>query len=144
MGSAALAAQAKTRPGTSRRPRRSRPQRRRAPPAPAQVCQYITPEEAKGLLGVEATPSSAPTKGLFTSCGYTSAGGDTLTVYVSDYGLPSVAKQFFEKTREVLKTATNEDTLGVPAFMHVTAPGPLVTPPAPGAAPARPAGPRAS
>ena len=103
--------------------------------ARAQVCQYITPEEAKGLLGVEATPSSAPTKGLFTSCGYTSAGGDTLTVYVSDYGLPSVAKQFFEKTREVLKTATSEDTLGVPAFMHVTAPGPLVTPPAPGAAP---------
>jgi hypothetical protein len=111
------------------------------PPAasPAQVCQYITPEEAKGLLGVEATPSSAPTKGLFTSCGYTSAGGDTLTVYVSDYGLPSVAKEFFEKTREVLKTATNEDTLGVPAFMHITAPGPLVTPPAPGAAPAPPA-----
>jgi hypothetical protein len=88
------------------------------------------------LLGGETTPSSAPTKGVFTSCGYTSAGGDTLTVYVSDYGLPSVAKQFFEKTREVLKTATNEDTLGVPAFMHVTAPGPLVTPAAPGATPA--------
>ncbi len=46
--------------------------------------------------------------------------------------MPSVAKQFFEKTREVLKTATSEDTLGVPAFMHVTAPGPLVTPPASG------------
>jgi hypothetical protein len=106
--------------------------------APGQVCQYITPEEAKGLLGVEATPSSAPTKGLFTSCGYTSAAGDTLTVYVSDYGLPSVAKQFFEKTREVLKTTTSEDTVGVPAFMHVTAPGPLVTPTAPGAAPAAP------
>jgi hypothetical protein len=105
-------------------------------PAPAQVCQYITPEEAKGLLGVDATASSAPTKGLFTSCGYTSAAGDTLTVYVSDYGLPSVAKQFFEKTREVLKTATNEDTLGVPAFMHITAPGPVAPPAAPGTAPA--------
>ena len=93
------------------------------------------------MLGGEATPSSAPTKGVFTSCGYTSAGGDTLTVYVSDYGLPSVAKQFFEKTREVLKTATSEDTLGVPAFMHVTAPGPLATPPAP--APRPHAAPRA-
>jgi hypothetical protein len=104
------------------------------PPNPAQVCEYITPEEAKGLLGVDATPSSAPSKGLFTSCGYTSAAGDALTVYVSDYGLPSVAKQFFEKTREVLKTATSEDTLGVPAFMHVTAPGPLLPPQTPGAA----------
>lgn len=125
MGSTGLAGQAKPTPN---KPVQA------PPPAPNQVCEYITPEEAKGLLGVGATPSSAPTKGLFTSCGYTSAGGDTLTVYVSDYGLPSVAKQFFEKTREVLKTATNEDTVGVPAFMHVTAPGP-VTPPAPGAAP---------
>jgi hypothetical protein len=102
------------------------------PPRPAQVCEYITPEEAKGLLGADTTASRAPSKGLFTSCGYTSAAGDALTVYVSDYGLPSIAKQFFEKTREVLKTATSEDTLGVPAFMHVTAPGPLVSPQAPG------------
>lgn len=117
-------------------PSKPAPAQTPAPPSPAQVCQYITPEEAKGLLGGETTASSAPTKGLFTSCGYTSAGGDTLTVYVSDYGIPSVAKEFFEKTREVLKTATNEDTVGVPAFVHITAPGPLVTPPAPGAAPA--------
>ena len=133
MGSAALAGQVKPVP--------TKPA---APPAPAQVCEYITPEEAKGLLGVETTASSAPTKGLFTSCGYTSAAGDTLTVYVSDYGLPSVAKEFFEKTREVLKTATNEDTVGVPAFMHVTAPSPLTTTapaPAPGAPPAVPATP---
>lgn len=127
MGSTGLAGQAKPTP--------NKPVQAPPPPSPNQVCEYITPEEAKGLLGVEATPSSAPTKGLFTSCGYTSAGGDTLTVYVSDYGLPSVAKQFFEKTREVLKTATNEDTVGVPAFMHITAPGPVVAP-APGAAPA--------
>lgn len=133
MGSAALAAQSRPVPN---KPAPNTPAQKLAPaqtppPAPTQVCQYITPEEAKGLLGVEATPSSMPTKGLFTSCGYTSAAGDTLTVYVSDYGLPSVAKQFFEKTREVLKTATSEDTLGVLAFMHVTAPGPLVTPAAP-------------
>jgi hypothetical protein len=135
-GSAALAAQA--RPAPNKPALQPAPPQKPAPtptppPAPTQVCEYITPEEAKGLLGLDATASSAPTKGLFTSCGYTSAAGDTLTVYVSDYGLPSVAKQFFEKTREVLKTTTNEDTLGVPAFMHVTAPGPLVTPPAPGA-----------
>jgi hypothetical protein len=142
MGSAALAAQAAqvkpapTKPAPVQKPTPGQT----PPPAPTQVCEYITPEEAKGLLGVEARPSSAPTKGLFTSCGYTSAGGDQLTVYVSDYGLPSIAKQFFEKTREVLKTATSEDTLGVPAFMHVTAPGPLATPPAPGA-PAAPGAP---
>jgi hypothetical protein len=137
---AALAAQA--RPASTPAPARkaASAQTPAPPPAPvqAQVCQYITPEEAKGLLGVDATASSAPTKGVFTSCGYTSAGGDTLTVYVSDYGLPSVAKQFFEKTREVTKTATNEDTLGVPAFMHITAPAPVavVAAPPPGAAPA--------
>lgn len=106
------------------------------PPSPNQACEYITPDEAKGLLGAEATPSSAPTKGLFTSCGYTSASGDAVTVYVSDYGLPSVAKQFFDKTRELLKTAANEDTIGVPAFLHITAPGPVAMPAAPGAAPA--------
>jgi hypothetical protein len=140
MGSAALAAQSRPAPN---KPGPNAPAQKPAPaqtppPAPTQVCQYITPEEAKGLLGVEATPSSMPTKGLFTSCGYTSAAGDTLTVYVSDYGLPSVAKQFFEKTREVMKTTTSEDTLGVPAFLHVTAPGPLAAPSAPGAAPAAP------
>jgi hypothetical protein len=140
MGSAAFAAaQGKPAPNKPAPAPVQKPAPAQTPPpalAPAQVCQYITPEEAKGLLGGEATPSSAPTKGVFTSCGYTSVGGDTLTVYLSDYGLPSVAKQFFEKTREVLKTATNEDTLGVPAFMHVTAPGPVAAPPAPGAAPA--------
>lgn len=142
MGSAALAAQsqgqgrsAPGKPAVAQKPAPAPPaQAQTLPPSPNQACEYITPEEAKGLLGVETTPSSAPTKGLFTSCGYTSAGGDTLTVYVSDYGLPSVAKQFFDKTREVLKTATNEDTIGVPAFMHVTAPAPA-TPPAAGAAP---------
>ena len=105
------------------------------PPNPAQACEYITPEEAKGLLGMDASASRAPSRGSFTSCGYTSAAGDQLTVYVADYGLPSIAKEFFDKTREVLKTATNEDTLGVPAFMHMTPPGPLVTPQTPGAAP---------
>jgi hypothetical protein len=150
MGSAAIAAQPPAQTQVRPAPNKPVPAQKPAPvptppPAAAQVCQYITPEEAKGLLGGETTPSSAPTKGVFTSCGYTSPGGDTLTVYVSDYGLPSVAKQFFEKTREVLKTATNEDTLGVPTFMHITAPGPLAPPPAPGAAPApaapAPAGP---
>ena len=102
---------------------------------PARACEYITPEEAKGLLGIDASASRAPSKGSFTSCGYTSAAGDQLTVYIADYGQPSIAKEFFDKTREVLKTATNEDTLGVPAFMHVTPPGPLVTPQTPGAAP---------
>jgi hypothetical protein len=143
IGSAGLAAQA--RPAASKPvPSKPTPATAQTPapaPSPGQVCQYITPEEAKGLLGVEATASSAPTKGLFTSCGYTSAGGDTLTVYVSDYGQPSIAKEFFEKTREVLKTATNEDTLGVPAFMHTTAPAPLVTAPATAGAPAPPAPP---
>ena len=150
MGSSGLPAQSRPAPKTPV-PNKAAPAQKPAPvPAPApppgaaQVCEYITPEEAKGLLGVEATASSAPTKGLFTSCGYTSASGDTLTVYVSDYGLPSVAKQFFEKTREVLKTATNEDTLGVPAFMHVTAPAPLATSSAaPGTAAAPPAAPPA-
>jgi hypothetical protein len=138
LGSAGLVAQSK--PAPTKPPPAQKPAPAPAlPPAPPQVCQYITPEEAKGLLGVDTSASSAPTKGLFTSCGYTSAGGDTLTVYVSDYGLPSVAKQFFEKTREVLKTATNEDTVGVPAFMHITAPGPLATPAAPGAAAPAPA-----
>lgn len=138
IGSAALSAQARPAPGKPAPAQKLAPAQKPVPappPSPTQVCEYITPEEAKGLLGVEATPSSAPTKGLFTSCGYTSAGGDTLTVYVSDYGLPSIAAQFFEKTREVLKTATNEDTLGVPAFMHVTPPGPVGTPPTPGAPP---------
>lgn len=137
MASAALAPQGK--PGPNKpAPGKPAPAPVPSPPSSTQACEYITPDEAKGLLGVEATPSSAPTKGLFTSCGYTSAGGDTLTVYVSDYGLPSVATQFFEKTREVLKTATNEDALGVPGFMHVTAPAPPaapVTPTAAGTAP---------
>lgn len=111
------------------------------PPNPAQVCEYITPDEAKGLLGVDATASRAPSRGSFTSCGYSGTAGDALTVYIADYGQPSIAKEFFEKTREVLKTATNEDTLGVPAFMHVTPPGPLAAPQAPGTAPAPPPAP---
>jgi hypothetical protein len=150
MGSAALAGQARPVPNKPAPAQKPAPAPAAAaqtkPPAaaPEQACQYITPEEAKGLLGVDTTASSAPSKGLFTSCGYTSAAGDTLTVYVSDYGLPSVAKQFFEKTREVLKTARNEDTLGVPAFMHLTAPGPPVAPAAPAAPAAPPAGAAAS
>jgi hypothetical protein len=88
-------------------------------------CEYITPDEAKGLLGVDAHASTAPSKGLFTSCGYTNLTGDALTIYISDYGLPSVAQQFFEKTREVLKSTTNEDTLGAAAFSYTaTAPVP--------------------
>jgi hypothetical protein len=92
------------------------------------VCDYITIDEAKLLLGEDVTAMTAPSKSLFTSCGYTSVHGEGLTVYISDYGLPTVAQQFFEKTRDALKATTADDTLGVPAYSYAqTSPMPSVT-----------------
>lgn len=116
-------------------PTQSAPARRVPPPAAPSVpasaaqtpggsiaaCDYITADEAKGVLGPDVTASMAPSKGSFTSCGYTSPAGDAITISVADYMLPSVAQQFFDKTRELLKVpATNEETIGAPAFSYVT------------------------
>jgi hypothetical protein len=105
-----------------------------APAAPAaqpvlNTCDFIDVKDAATLLGNEATATTAPSKGALLSCGYTSPSGNALTVSIADYGVPSIAQQFFEKTWELTKAATVEDSLGVSGFAVVTA--------APPAAPGR-------
>jgi len=101
-------------------------------PSPLEICDYITPDEAKALLGVDVTPTMAPSRGGLTSCGYTTPNGDALTLSIADYGIPLVAQQFFDQTRKALKTTTtNDESLGVPAFSYTIFAGPVPTPPAP-------------
>jgi hypothetical protein len=76
-------------------------------------------------VGADATVTTAPSRGAFVSCGYTSPSGDALTLYVADYGIPQVAQQFFERNRDALKTAVMDDSYGVPAFMHRTSEEPF-------------------
>jgi hypothetical protein len=90
-------------------------------PAPTNVCDYIEPQDATTLLGADASASTAPSRGALLSCGYTSPGGNTLTVSIADYGIPSIAQQFFEKTWELTKTATVEDSLGTSGFAVIAA-----------------------
>src|SRR5262245_44792537 len=73
-------------------------------PSPLEICDYIKPDEAKALLGVDVTPTTAPSRGGLTSCGYTSPNGDALTLSIADYGIALVAQQFFDQTRKALKT----------------------------------------
>jgi hypothetical protein len=91
-----------------------------APPAVLNTCEYVEPPDAAALLGPDASASTAPSKGALLSCGYTSPNGNTLTVSIADYGIPSIAQQFFEKTWELTKSATVEDSLGTSAFALVT------------------------
>jgi hypothetical protein len=91
------------------------------PPAPTNVCGYIELQDATTLLGVEASASTAPSRGALLSCGYTSPSGNSLTVSIADYGIPSIAQQFFEKTWELTKTATVEDSLGTSGFAVIAA-----------------------
>jgi hypothetical protein len=101
-------------------------------PSPLEVCAYITADEAKGILGVDVTPTTAPSKGGLTSCGYTTPNGDALTLSIADYNIPLVAQQFFDQTRKALKTTpTTDETLGVPAFSYTIFAGPVPTPPTP-------------
>jgi len=78
-------------------------------------------KDAATLLGNEATATTAPSKGALLSCGYTSPSGNALTVSIADYGVPSIAQQFFEKTWELTKNATVEDSFGVSSYAVVTA-----------------------
>jgi hypothetical protein len=94
------------------------------PPAPANAanaCEYIEPQDAATLLGAEASASTAPSKGALLSCGYTSPGGNALMVSIADYGIPSIAQQFFEKAWELTKTATVEDSFGTSGFAVIAA-----------------------
>jgi hypothetical protein len=93
-------------------------------PAIARTCEYVDPKDAAALLGPEVSASTAPSLGGLLSCGYTSPGGDALTVSIADYGVASVAQEFFTRTREALKTTTNEDALGVPGFAFVATDAP--------------------
>ena len=114
-------------------------------PSPLEVCDYITIDEARGLLGAEVTPTTAPSRGGLTSCGYTSPNGDAITLSIADYGIPFVAQQFFDQTRKALKMTANEETLGVPAFSYTIFAGPVPTPPTPSGSPgAKPAAPGAA
>lgn len=90
-------------------------------PAPVvlNTCDYVDPTDAAALLGPNASATTAPSRGALLSCGYTSPSGDALTVSIADYGVPSIARQFFEKTWELAKTATVEDSLGVSGFAVV-------------------------
>jgi hypothetical protein len=120
-------------------PKKPTPQPTPAPtpaPAPApdaapvvlHTCDYVEPQDAASLLGADASASTAPSQGALLSCGYTSPGGNALTVSIADYGIPSIAKQFFEKTWELTKTATVEDSLGTSAFALISAdPSPRVS-----------------
>jgi hypothetical protein len=92
-----------------------------AEPTVLKTCEYIEPPDAIALLGPDASASTAPSRGALLTCGYTSPGGDALTVSIADYGVPSIAQQFFEKTWELTKTATVEDSLGVLGFAVVGA-----------------------
>jgi len=89
------------------------------PPAVLNVCEYLDPPDAVALLGADAIATTAPSKGAILSCGYTSPNGNSLTVSIADYGIPTVAQQFFEKTWELTKSATVEDQLGTSAFAVV-------------------------
>jgi hypothetical protein len=99
-------------------------------PAPVvlNTCDYVDPRDAAALLGRDASATTAPSKGALLTCGYTSPSGDALRVSIADYGAPSIARQFFEKTWELTKAATVEDALGVSGFAVVT------TDPSPGRA----------
>jgi hypothetical protein len=90
-------------------------------PAVLNVCEYIEPQDALAVLGPDVSATTAPSKGALLSCGYTSPVGNTLTVSIADYGIPSIAKEFFEKTWELTKTATVEDSLGTSGFALLTA-----------------------
>jgi hypothetical protein len=87
-----------------------------AAPVVLSTCEYVEPQDAAALLGPDASASTAPSKGALLSCGYTSPSGNALTVSIADYGIPSIAKEFFEKTWELTKSATVEDSLGTSAF----------------------------
>src|SRR5689334_1420043 len=72
-----------------------------APAAPADpnapqpilnACEYIEPADASALLGTDTSASTAPSKGALLSCGYTSPNGNSLTVSIADYGIPSIAQ----------------------------------------------------
>jgi hypothetical protein len=91
-----------------------------AVPVVLNVCEYIDPPDALALLGPDASATTAPSKGGLLSCGYTSPNGNALTVSIADYGIPSIAKEFFEKTWELTKTATVEDSLGTSGFALLT------------------------
>jgi hypothetical protein len=114
-------------PAPSQQPQQPASQQPQAAPV-LNTCDYIDVKDAATLLGNEATATTAPSKGALLSCGYTSPSGNALTVSIADYGVPSIAQQFFEKTWELTKTATVEDSLGVSGFAVVTA----NPPPAPG------------
>lgn len=101
------------------------PGRRAAAPAPTPApepvtnpCDYFDPAEVAPLVGPDATQTTAPSRGSFVSCGYTSPTGDAVTIAVSEYGLGEVAQQFFDRGRDALKTAVVDETYGVPAFSH--------------------------
>lgn len=80
-------------------------------------CDYLDPAEAAPIVGAEATLMSAPSRGAFMSCGYTSPTGDSVTLSIAEYGLIDVAQQFFTRNRDSLKTAVKDDaSYGVPAF----------------------------
>jgi hypothetical protein len=92
-----------------------------AAPAPTNVCDYIELQDATTMLGAEASASTAPSRGALLSCGYTSPSGNSVKVSIADYGIPSIAQQFFEKTWELTKTATVEDSLGTSGFAVIAA-----------------------
>jgi hypothetical protein len=100
-----------------------------APPAAPDIvinpCDYFDPAEVAPLVGADASQTTAPSRGAFVSCGYTSATGDAVTISVSDYGLGEVAQQFFDRGRDALKTAVVDETYGVPAFSHRAAEAPF-------------------
>ncbi len=83
-------------------------------------CVYIEPADATRLLGQDVSATTAPSRGALLSCGYTSPSGNALSVSIADYGVASVAKQFFEKTWELQKTATVEDSIGTSGFALVS------------------------
>ncbi len=91
------------------------------PPSPLATCTLLSAADAQSILGPDASPSSAPSKSLFISCGYTSQSGNALTVSSADYGAASVALEFFKKTSELLKTTRPESDLGEAAFSNLTA-----------------------
>lgn len=88
-------------------------------PVVLNTCEYVDPQDAAALLGPDARAMTAPSGGALLTCGYISPSGDELTVSIKDYGVPSIARQFFEKTWELTKTATVEDSLGVSGFAVV-------------------------
>jgi biotin carboxyl carrier protein len=96
-----------------------------APDTVINPCDYFDPAEVAPLVGPDANQTTAPSRGSFVSCGYTSPTGDAVTISVSDYGLLEVAQQFFDRGRDALKTAVVDETYGVPAFTHRAAEAPF-------------------